>query len=69
MTSITIDVKGKTCEEVLDLLKTAQSIVQSNDWGTYFEHDVKIVNSGGEASLVIVNNEDKYHGVKVHCCE
>lgn len=69
MVSLDLKVKGKTYSEALDLLKTLTDIIQSNDWGVCFEKDVSIVNGGGEASLVIVNNEEEYHGVRVSCCE
>jgi hypothetical protein len=69
MTSVAIAIKGKTHKEVLDLLNNIQTVIQSNSWDICSEYDVSLVNSGGEASLVIVNNEDKYHGVKVNCCE
>ena len=69
MTEITLKIKGKNVDVILDLLRNIESTIQSTKWDERFEHSVDIVQSGGESSLLIVHNEEEYHGVKINCCD
>lgn len=68
MVSISLNIKGKTHQEVLELLKNLDQAIQSSDWTVKAEQSIELVHSDGEGSLTIVNNEEEYHGVKVNCC-
>lgn len=70
MIEITLKLKGRSQEELLDLLKTSVDVVESRVSASGENaQEVELVSSGGEASLFIVNNGDVYHGVKINCCE
>lgn len=69
MTEISLKVKALDALTATAILKNMVGIIQSSNWDGSFEHSIDSVQSDGEASLLIVNNEEEYHGVKINCCE
>ena len=68
MVTASINLKGSTTKEVLELLASISEMLNSGDWQLSVEHSVDLVHNGGEASLTIVNSAEEYHGAKINCC-
>lgn len=69
MTSVTVVIKANTVKEAVALLNTVSSIVEHGDSDKSSEHSVELVHREGEASVVVIQDQEAYHGVKINCCE
>jgi hypothetical protein len=69
MTSVTVIIKAKNVKEAVALINSVSSIVSSGDCDKDFEHSVELVHREGEASVVVIQDQECYHGVKINCCE